>query len=47
MDSSTLTNLMRMGSKVQKFLEIKVRVKEALTGSSRTAIASKSTDAGT
>jgi DNA-binding transcriptional regulator GbsR (MarR family) len=47
MDSSTLTNLMRMGSKVQKFLEIKGRVKEALTGSSRSAVASKSTDAGT
>ena len=47
MDSSTLTNLMRMGSKVQKFLEIKGRVKEALTGGSRSAVASKSTDAGT
>jgi DNA-binding transcriptional regulator GbsR (MarR family) len=47
MDSSTLTSLMRMGSKVQKLLDIKGRVKEALTGNSRSVIASKKTDAGT
>lgn len=47
MDSSTLTSLMRMGSKVQKLLDIKGRVKEALTGNSRNVIASKKTDAGT
>jgi len=32
MDSDTLTNLMQMGSKVQKFLEIKDRVKQVFTG---------------
>ena len=47
MDSSTLTSLMRMGSKVQKLLDIKGRVKEALAGNSRSVIASKKTDAGT
>jgi len=47
MDSSTLTSLMRMGSKVQKLLDIKGRVKEALTGNSRSVIASKKIDAGT
>ena len=47
MDSSTLTSLMRMGSKVQKLLDIKGRVKEALAGNPRSVIASKKTDAGT
>jgi len=32
MDSSTLTSLMQMGSKVQKLLDMKGRVKEVFTG---------------
>jgi DNA-binding transcriptional regulator GbsR (MarR family) len=32
MDSATLTSLMQMGSKVQKLLEIKDRVKQVFTG---------------
>jgi DNA-binding transcriptional regulator GbsR (MarR family) len=32
MDSDTLTSLMQMGSKVQRLLEIKDRVKQAFTG---------------
>jgi DNA-binding transcriptional regulator GbsR (MarR family) len=32
MDSATLTSLMQMGAKVQKFLEIKERVKQVFTG---------------
>lgn len=42
MDSSTLTSLMEMGSKVQKLLEIKDRVKVAFTGKNRDVIAAKS-----
>ena len=34
MDSATLTSLMQMGSKVQKLLEIKDRVKQVFTGKS-------------
>jgi hypothetical protein len=34
MDPSTLTNLMKMGSKVQKVLEVKDRIKTNLTGKS-------------
>jgi hypothetical protein len=32
MDSATLTSLMQMGSKVQKLLEIKDRMKQVFTG---------------
>jgi len=35
MDPSTLTNLMQMGSRVQKVLEIKDRIKTNLTGKSK------------
>lgn len=41
MDSSTLTNLMQMGSKVQKLLEIKDRVKGVITGKPREDVAAK------
>lgn len=44
MDSATLTSLMQMGSKVQKLLEFKDRVKGAFTGKTRDAVASKSND---
>jgi hypothetical protein len=36
MDSATLTSLMQMGSKVQKLLEIKDRVKQVFTGKPQT-----------
>jgi len=35
MDPTTLTNLMQMGSRVQKVLEIKDRIKTNLTGKSK------------
>jgi len=44
MDSSTLTSLMQMGSKVQKLLEIKDRVKGAITGKTREVIPAQRND---
>jgi hypothetical protein len=44
MDSSTLTSLMQMGSKVQKLLEIKDRVKGAITGRPREVIPAQRND---
>jgi hypothetical protein len=41
-DSPTLTKLMQMGSKVQKFLEIKDRVKGVFVAKTRDGTASKS-----
>jgi len=41
MNSSTLTSLMQMGSKVQKLLTIKDRVKGAVTGKSRDFVGAK------
>jgi DNA-binding transcriptional regulator GbsR (MarR family) len=46
-DSPTLTKLMQMGSKVQKFLEIKDRVKGVFTGKPREVTAAKSNDPST
>jgi DNA-binding transcriptional regulator GbsR (MarR family) len=46
-DSPTLTKLMQMGSKVQKFLEIKDRVKGVFTGNPREVTAAKSNDPST
>jgi DNA-binding transcriptional regulator GbsR (MarR family) len=46
MDSTTLTSLMQMGSKVQKLLDIKNQVKGAFGVKTRTAIPTKSTDPG-
>jgi hypothetical protein len=42
MDSATLTSLMQMGSKVQKLLEIKDRVKQVFTGKPPTHTATAS-----
>ncbi len=44
MDSSTLASLMQMGSKVKKLVEIKDRVKGAISGKSREIIADESND---
>ena len=44
MDSSTLTSLMKMGSKVKKLLEIKDRFKDAITGKTREVTADKISD---
>lgn len=44
MDSSTLTSLMKMGSKVKKLLEIKDRFKDAITGKTREITADKISD---
>jgi DNA-binding transcriptional regulator GbsR (MarR family) len=44
MDSSTLTSLMKMGSKVKKLLEIKDRFKDAFTGKTREVTADKISD---
>jgi DNA-binding transcriptional regulator GbsR (MarR family) len=44
MDSSTLTSLMQMGSKVKKLLEIKDRVKGAITGKRSEAIPAEDND---
>ena len=44
MDSSTLTSLMKMGSKVKKLLEIKDRFKGAITGKTREVVAAKNND---
>ena len=44
MDSSTLTSLMKMGSKVKKLLEIKDRFTGAITGKTREVVAAKNND---
>ena len=44
MDSSTLASLMQMGSKVKKLVEMKDRVKGAITGKSREVITSNSSN---
>jgi DNA-binding transcriptional regulator GbsR (MarR family) len=44
MDSSTLASLMQMGSKVKKLVEMKDRVKGAITGKSREVINSNSSN---
>jgi len=44
MDSSTLTSLMKMGSKVKKLLDIKDRFKDAITGKTREVTADKISD---
>jgi hypothetical protein len=44
LDSPTLTKLMKMGSKVQKLLEFKERVKGALTVKTRVDTTAKSKD---
>lgn len=44
MDSATLASLMQMGSKVKKLVEIKDRVKGAISGKSREIIADESND---
>jgi DNA-binding transcriptional regulator GbsR (MarR family) len=44
MDSTTLASLMQMGSKVQKLLDIKDRVKGAFSGKTEVVIPTKSKD---
>ena len=46
MDSATLTSLMQMGSKVQKLLEIKDRVKQVFTGKPTAELAAQGDDHG-
>ena len=46
MDSSTLASLMQMGSKIKKLVEIKDRVKGAITGKTREVMTDKGNDPG-
>ena len=47
MDSSVLTSLMQMGSKVQKLLQIKDKMKVALSGKNQVTPATKLTNSTT